>query len=978
MKHLILALFMIASAAAQTITTQTVDTGTLGRVGRNTSHAVIAGNPAIIYADFVKNHLLFSRNTAADGSGSWIKTKITSYDSYTNGLGVADSHVLKTVAGNPAVAFSGHSGLKFARCTTADGSGPWTVYNTGLVTSCANLEVVDGNPALTAIGDNGELLFARCTTSDGSGAWTTVVVDVDEISNAVSLSMVAGKPAIAYRTQTTYVDLGEGGYYLGDLRYAVCTTVDGLGTWTSYVVESEVNAGGQLSLAEVDGKPAIGFSDQTDYDLRYARCENADGSGEWILTSVDAAGTTGAYPSLMVVDGKPAIAYQYGTGGDLRYARNASADGSGAWTVTNAHTTGITGSWASLAVVDGKPAISFHYSTGYDLMWARNALADGSGAWAVVTADNAANSGRVGEFSQMAIVSGKPMSIYQDTWWDRPKVAAAGTVDGIGAWTSQTPSFAIGSLSESIAEVAGRPAVVYKDGSVGYPKFSINANADGSGAWTTTTLATSTTTGVKLGLVAGYPVAVNRNYTQEIFFLRNNATDATGSWATSPTGLFGNSISTPLEVAGTPAFCMINTNYAITFTRNSAADATGSWETHIVDPIPPLGNHHYDPELQIINGKPAVFFVQTDNTGTSVRLATNSQADGSGAWSVSTLLTNMPDWKITSGFAGGNPAFTWLDDADDNYIGNLMLTRNTAADGTGTWLTYTLDRDRAGDAGSFVTVGAKTGITFYDYLNRNLEYLLVDTALASLSVEHPATFLLDTANANIAFDATTITRAAPVKSVTIRNMGTSDLTITGIAVSGANASEFVPDSTAGFTLLPGATRDVAITFTPTAVGIRTATLQISSDDPAKPTFSVNFTGEGLPYNGMETWRLQWFGSIENIGAAALNADPDNDGTTNLYEFAYGLNPTLSDVPPAPQFALKNGNIEFTYVRGTMAVDDLWFNVPWSETLNSLEWVSGDAVEEILSDNGTQQTVKAVIPMGSAGKRFVRLEIHAYY
>ncbi len=62
----------------------------------------------------------------------------------------------------------------------------------------------------------------------------------------------------------------------------------------------------------------------------------------------------------------------------------------------------------------------------------------------------------------------------------------------------------------------------------------------------------------------------------------------------------------------------------------------------------------------------------------------------------------------------------------------------------------------------------------------------------------------------------------------------------------------------------------------------------------------------------------------------------------------------------------------------MAVGDLWFSVPWSETLNGLDWASGDEVEEILSDNGTQQTVKAIIPMGTAGKRFVRLEVHSFY
>ena len=975
MKPFLLALSLALSAAAQTVITQTVDTGTLGRVGRNTSQAVVAGNPAIIYTDIVKNHLLFARNTAADGSGSWVKTKIASYGSIL----LADSHVLKTVAGNPAVAFYDSGDLKFARCSNADGSGAWTVYNTGLSTSCANLEVVDGKPALTSTGENGELTFARCTTSDGSGTWTAVTVDSAEVASAVSMAIVAGKPAIVYRTNTTYIDLGEGGYYLGDLRYATCATADGLGAWTNTAIETGAIAGTYPSLAEVDGKPAVSYLDESAGDLRYARNASADGSGAWTITTPDATNITGYYTSLMVVDGKPAIAYQYGTGSDLRYARNDSADGSGTWTVASVHTAGVSGSWVSLAVVDGKPAISFHYASVYDLMWARNAVADGSGAWTVTTVDNAANSGRVGQFSKTAIVAGKPVAVYQDTWWERQKFAAAGTADGIGPWTNQTPSFTSGSLSESIAEVDGRPAVVYRDGSVGHPKFSINANPDGSGVWTTTTLATSTTYGVTLAMIGGYPAVLNRNFTRELFFLRNTAPDATGTWVTNAIGLSANTISDPVEIAGNPAFvCITTLNDGITLVRNSAADASGTWTTSTAAPTPAIGSYYSDPELRVINGKPAVYFVQTDNTGNSVRLATNAQADGGGAWSISTILTGLSDWKITTGFAAGNPAFTWFDDPDRNLIGNLMLTRNTAADGSGTWLTYTLDRGRAGDNGSFVTIGTKTGVAFYDYLNRNFEYLLVDTAAADISVEQPATYVLDATNAAVAFGEVTITRASPVKSITVRNNGASDLTVSAISIDGTNAADFTPDSTAPFTLVPGATRVLNITFTPTAIGARTATLHLTSDDAAQPMFNVNLTGEGLPYNGIETWRLQWFGTIENTGNAALDADPDNDGTTNLYEFAYGLNPTQSDAPPKPQFTLNNGNIEFTYIRGSLAANDLWFTVPWTETLDGTDWTYGEDTEEILSDNGTQQTVKAIIPMGTSGKRFVRLEVHSYY
>jgi hypothetical protein len=56
------------------------------------------------------------------------------------------------------------------------------------------------------------------------------------------------------------------------------------------------------------------------------------------------------------------------------------------------------------------------------------------------------------------------------------------------------------------------------------------------------------------------------------------------------------------------------------------------------------------------------------------------------------------------------------------------------------------------------------------------------------------------------------------------------------------------------------------------------------------------------------------------------------------------------------------------------VNDIWFAVPWTETLNGTDWDYADTTEQILSDNGTQQVIKATIPMGTTGRRFVRLEV----
>jgi hypothetical protein len=92
------------------------------------------------------------------------------------------------------------------------------------------------------------------------------------------------------------------------------------------------------------------------------------------------------------------------------------------------------------------------------------------------------------------------------------------------------------------------------------------------------------------------------------------------------------------------------------------------------------------------------------------------------------------------------------------------------------------------------------------------------------------------------------------------------------------------------------------------------------------------------------------------------------------EFALGMNPTLATTTSF-QTQVNGGNIEFTYTRSNAAVlAGKTFHVPWTETLNNLDWSEAGTTQTILTDNGTTQTVKATIPAGTSGRRFVRLEV----
>jgi hypothetical protein len=73
--------------------------------------------------------------------------------------------------------------------------------------------------------------------------------------------------------------------------------------------------------------------------------------------------------------------------------------------------------------------------------------------------------------------------------------------------------------------------------------------------------------------------------------------------------------------------------------------------------------------------------------------------------------------------------------------------------------------------------------------------------------------------------------------------------------------------------------------------------------------------------------------------------------------------------------VKNGAVlEFNYTRSLAALADaVPFTVEWRDDLASGAWSSVGVTEQILSDNGTVQTVKASVAAGAA-QRFVRLKV----
>jgi autotransporter-associated beta strand protein len=121
---------------------------------------------------------------------------------------------------------------------------------------------------------------------------------------------------------------------------------------------------------------------------------------------------------------------------------------------------------------------------------------------------------------------------------------------------------------------------------------------------------------------------------------------------------------------------------------------------------------------------------------------------------------------------------------------------------------------------------------------------------------------------------------------------------------------------------------------------------------------------------IQSWRQLHYGTTANTGSAADTFDANSDGETNLIEFATGQNPLLSTLAVTTVVKTPTG-LEFTYTRNRNAFNEGYlFNVEHSDNLIA-PWTSVGAGTVFV--DGDLQTVKASIPAGPLGSRFVRLK-----
>jgi hypothetical protein len=117
-----------------------------------------------------------------------------------------------------------------------------------------------------------------------------------------------------------------------------------------------------------------------------------------------------------------------------------------------------------------------------------------------------------------------------------------------------------------------------------------------------------------------------------------------------------------------------------------------------------------------------------------------------------------------------------------------------------------------------------------------------DSLTVLLQGSFPAVLLTPLA---VLFDTQGIGTTSRPQTVTLTNTGNTTLTVSSIAISGANAGDFAETSTCSAPLAPGATCQVSVTFTPTAAGNPSAVVSVTDNGPGSPQ-TVALSGSTPP------------------------------------------------------------------------------------------------------------------------------------
>jgi hypothetical protein len=190
--------------------------------------------------------------------------------------------------------------------------------------------------------------------------------------------------------------------------------------------------------------------------------------------------------------------------------------------------------------------------------------------------------------------------------------------------------------------------------------------------------------------------------------------------------------------------------------------------------------------------------------------------------------------------------------------------------------------------------------------------------------------------------AATMVGKSVSQTYTIHNAGTTTLSLSGaspVHVQGTNAANFVVTQPSVKSLAAGASATFQVVFSPSAVGLRTATLTIASNDPNDGQYTFSLQGSSIsPTSLLDDTQARYVGNwTEYIGTGYNNnehyASTGNGSATATYAFtglAAGEYQVSATWPVASNHAT---NTPYAFYNGSAAAGGVTVNQSAAPTAN---------------------------------------------
>jgi len=298
-----------------------------------------------------------------------------------------------------------------------------------------------------------------------------------------------------------------------------------------------------------------------------------------------------------------------------------------------------------------------------------------------------------------------------------------------------------------------------------------------------------------------------------------------------------------------------------------------------------------------------------------------------------------------------------------------------------------------------VVLPATINGTVYTILSTSVTAAYSPTSYAIASGTLPTGLSLNATTGAISGTPTSATVNSTVVSVRATNTsgnGTGNLTFTiakgNQTISGVAPTLSLATGAAAYSLNASVSSNLTLSYsssntsvatvasngTVTVVGAGSTILTASQAGNSNydPASSVTQTLTVTSASPVEAWKTTYFGAnASDSSLSGLSADPDADGYTNAYEFAFGGNPLVSGASSTTS-VISNGNFTFSFQKRRNA-SDATYEVRMLSDL-SLGFASGNLITPQTSspqpgDIGTDyEQVEAVIPT-STSKGFLRVQ-----